>query len=128
MKRMLSAIFAALLPFGGCGDGAPGKIHLEVNGQAVGTNPTTEELRAVLEGQVDSVDSFFILSQSNETYLQGAFHEGMGFHLEYQVGDISRHFAATDHHDIDKTLAILESYVSGNDEWLEMCAWEKMEI
>ncbi len=141
MKKRLYSLLASAITVLSCDHGAiplssedvtgtsqSSQIRLEVDGNAVVINPSEEELRAMLWAQSESEDSFFVLSESPQIYMQGAMQEGGRFHLEYQEGSTKHHFEAGALLTADETLPIVTSYVRGNDAWRKACEWKKMDL
>ena len=103
------------------------RVDLEVSEELVCSNPSVERLRATLEAQADE-DSFFVLSRSPMTYMQGVMHDDGGYQLEYQVDDLEHHYRAERALTLDEAVEITAAYVRGDDSWLQACPWERMEL
>ena len=102
-------------------------VSLEVDGEFVCVDPSVEQLRTTVDSLIDDADSFFILSVSDQTYLQGT-RQAEGLYLEYRDGGPKQHYAVKRHLTLDAALAAMAAYARGDDSWREACEWEQLEL
>ena len=77
-------------------------------------------------------DDFVVLSKNDMNYIQAAlsdFEEEEGMLLEYQEGNLEKHFHATDTNITkDQVLAAFLLYLKADASWKEQFSWEKTVI
>lgn len=101
-----------------------GVMTLNVNGKVVATDPSAEEVRDALEGLPGGdQDSFAILGDGEQTYMQTAGCAADGFHVEYRDGSDERHFMIQGMASLDETVAAFESYLLGDGAYLSNHPW-----
>ncbi len=77
-------------------------------------------------------DDFVVLSKNDMNYIQAAlsdFEEEEGMLLEYQEGNLDKHFHATDTNITkDQVLAAFLLYLKADASWKEQFSWKKTVI
>ena len=87
---------------------------------------TEQDIRQRIEGE-----EFAILALDDGTYLQCAEQKEAPYEylLEYQEGDVSRHYQATDEGvPLDRVLAAFVKYLRGDASWKSDFEWRRIEL
>ncbi len=92
-------------------------------------NPPRAQIRRTLEG-LDGDDNYFaILTADDGAFVQTAWSHEDGFILEYQDGDLSRHYRAKQtgipHEAIVQAFS---DYQAGNERWRTQFEWERLDL
>jgi len=101
-------------------------MHLTVESGDVIRDATEEDIRGRIEGE-----EFAILAADEDTYLQCAEQSEApyGYILEYQEGDLSRHYQATDDAvPLDRVIATFIKYLRGDESWKSDFEWQRIEL
>lgn len=106
-------------------------MELVVTGERVADEPSDEQIHDALDGlDVDKDgEGFIILGLDDMTYVQVSGDKTIRFDLEYQEGDISRHFRAkrTDFTMEEIEKALIE-YRDGTIDWSQYGQWERLDL
>ena len=99
-------------------------MNLDINGIDIIGNPSDEDLREVVK---TLEDSFMILSEKNEEYVQVAPLRAGGYDLEYRDGDYTRHYRAR-REDFSRReiTTIFQRYNQRDPEWNAGIEWERL--
>ncbi len=90
--------------------------------------PNAAAIRNAL-AQVNGDDnSFIVLEADATTYMQAVGNEAAGFTVEYQDGDINRHYQAQDLCSFEQTATLFEQYARGDDAWHTAVGWQLIKI
>ena len=104
------------------------EMELVVTGQRVADYPSDEQIHDALDGLDVGRDGegFVILALDEMTYVQVGGDKTITFDMEYQEGEVSRHFRAkrTDFSMEEIEKALIE-YRDGNIDWSQYGQWEK---
>jgi hypothetical protein len=101
-------------------------MDLTLESGAVISNVTEEEIRGRIEGE-----EFAILAADEDTYLQCAEQKEAPYEyiLEYQEGDLSQHYQATDDGvPLDRVISTFIKYLRGDESWKSDFKWRRMEL
>ena len=91
-------------------------------------NPDERQIDEAIRA-MEADDAFVILSRDEMTYIQASGDVSAGFVLEYQAGDIDRHFsAAAGPHSADRVSKAFRQYALGDPGWESDFQWEPLEI
>jgi hypothetical protein len=104
---------------------------LDVCGGAQIHSPSDEKIRqAVLELDQYENDAFLILADASDdlTYLQCFGDLQSGFGVEYQEGDLQKHFRARGTLSAEQMIQALIHYRNGDPRWREAAEWEPLEL
>jgi hypothetical protein len=90
--------------------------------------PTDAEIHdalATLQG--DMANSFAILGQDQLTYMQAAPMDE-GYILEFQDGDVSRHYQAVNLLPLSAVIEAFQFYCRGDDTWKLKTQWQRLDL
>ena len=89
-------------------------------------DPASDQIVEAIRSLPGGMDSFVILTRSENQFLQTLGSREEGFHLEYKESE-TRHFVATDA-EISETQLIQTflAYLDGDDSWKRRHQWTKM--
>jgi hypothetical protein len=135
VKRFQAVVFLGLLLTLACAKardkGAPmhATMHMTVNGRPVPIEFSDAQIRDVLRTLNVKKDGegFLILGSDDLTYLQVSGDQQVGFDMEYQEGDVSRHFRAERaDFTLEEVREALTRYRDGNVDWPRYGKWKKI--
>lgn len=87
--------------------------------------PSAEQVEGALRGLPGGSDSFAILEQDEQTYIQTSGGPADGFVLEYREGSPTSHFRCTDHQlPPDVVVAAFLAYLDGRADYKSQLGWE----
>lgn len=98
------------------------KLSTENAGSVV--SPTDQDVVDLLT----DLDGFAILEVDELTYLQAAGTPQEGYALEYQEGDLSRHFAVDGTSAIEQVIAAFQAFARGDNSWRQRFSWQRQDI
>lgn len=107
--------------------GRASAIELEVAGVRVTNNPSEHQIRAVLEGIRATDTEPFACLGTGLSYVQ-AYRGKSDWAAEFQNGDISQHFAASDGVDLAQVIQLFVSFRNGEQGWPESITWTHVEM
>jgi hypothetical protein len=103
------------------GDGA---MELIVNGDVTAIDPAPQEVRQALESLPGGdQDSFVVVCQRDQYYMQTVGCAAVGFHVEYREGSDARQFMMPGLVSLDETVAAFESYLLGDERYKDEHKW-----
>lgn len=76
------------------------------------------------DGILESGDDFFILSLSEQYYMQTILTNADSFHVEYRGGGADRHFKCKENPTKEALIESMMSYRIGNPNFRLLCDWE----
>jgi hypothetical protein len=104
-----------------------GSMTFNINGKVFATNPSVDEVREALESLPGGdEDSFVILGDGDQRYMQTTGCVVDGFHVEYRDGPDERHFMIQGKASFDETAAAFESYLSRDKAYIDDHRWVPM--
>lgn len=138
LSSLLISIFTALILKGNdlpvnTDKGNAAGYSLDICGDEQLTQITNEKIASALNQLAAgkcSEDSFVILNRTPDSYMQTLFDTASGkFTLEYQDGDLSKHFAARSSDlSLDEITRVFTEYLNGSDTWKTALSWEKINV
>lgn len=94
-------------------------------------NPTDDQIRRQLSSRATESDepTFAILAREEMTYVQVALEADAGFVLEYQEGELARHFQS-DRRDLrlEEVIEAFIAYRDGTVDWSRYGSWSRLEL
>jgi predicted RNA-binding Zn-ribbon protein involved in translation (DUF1610 family) len=104
-------------------------VTLETDNGQRRENPSSEELcAAVARAGSQALGGFLILATDELAYLQASACERAAFRVEYQEGDVTRHYEATRSFSSEELVRALESYRQGTEDWRRMADWRHLPL
>ncbi len=103
---------------------------LDICGTTKIVAPTEEGIRTAIL-QLDARnggDAFLILSSESQIYMQCCGDQYSEFELEYQEGELERHYRAADSPDVEKVIEAFTYYANQDPRWRTVVRWEKMSL
>ena len=92
-------------------------------------NPTDDQMREALS-RLDverDGEGFAVLGRDDMTYLQISGDQTIGFDMEYQEGDVKKHFrAAREDFRLDEVVRACTEYRDGTIDWAEYGDWSRI--
>lgn len=132
--RLLPIICCLVLA--GCGDDgahAPSdtgsSVTLILSSDEKIANPTDEQIREALSGLNVGRDGegFAILERDEMTYMQVSGDQTIGFDMEYQNGDVQKHYRAKRRDfTADEVARALAEYRDGRIDWSDYGQWSRI--
>ena len=99
-------------------------MRLELENAPAVKNPDADAIRASLA----RLKGFAIFGGDEMTYIQTAGSAREGFVLEYQEGDIDRHYSCPDSLSLEQVVQAFLSYSEGTDSWKTEHQWKQEDI
>ena len=85
---------------------------------------TLVDIPKIIQSLEDKEDPFAILEQDELTYIQTLWTPN-GYHLEYQEGDVNRHFQSTSPLSKEQVAYCFQSYFSSDQNWKSQIEFEQ---
>jgi len=98
-------------------------MKLEIEGEVIGKNPSSEEIAKALSSLDGENKSFAILEYDKLTYIQTSGSIKGGFSLEYQNGSLKEHFYCPHDLPLDDVTRAFQSYAKGEKGWQTDFNW-----
>ena len=101
-------------------------MQLELEDGTLLRNPAREVLESAIHSLRVPGRSFAVLESGPGSYMQTAKNDDGSFELEYQDGDLSRHYRLSHVVDVVEVIEAFRNYLLGNDVWLKKYNWQKL--
>ena len=72
-------------------------------------------------------DNFAILQRADGQFVQAVGRTGGGYVIEYQDGDLSRHYA-TETSDLAEVIDVFQDFADGGQTWLQQHNWKPLRL
>lgn len=100
-------------------------MELIVNGDTIAEAVTDELIARSIHSLTGEGDSFAILAQAPEIYMQTAGGPGDGFVLEYRNGSAQEHYSCSRVGlTADEVINAFQSYLAGDSSWKSSLDWQ----
>jgi len=103
-------------------------MKLEIEGEVIGKNPSSEAIAKALSSLDGKNKSFAILERDRLTYIQASGSIKDGFSLEYQDGSLKEHYCCSDDLSLKNATEAFQSYAKGENNWQKALKWKPMKM
>ncbi len=103
-------------------------MKLTVSTTNVTSEDVPQDLSAVIRALAQRDESYFILEDSEGTFLQGTWSISHGYSLEFYQADVPGYHNSREPLPLETVAELVNRYRSSDASWIELCHWNHIPL